>query len=229
MIMRTFEAFRGHAHSEAPLECCGLIVRALGEERYLPGRNVSETPEEAFRIHEDDWIEAEKAGEVVAICHSHPGENADPSGGDMEGVIASGVPWFILGEGDELQRVDASIPDLLGRVFDYGWSDCYTLVRDWFAVTRDVRLPDFPREDDFWEAGRSPYIDHFREFGFEEVEDLMPGDALLMRIGQSKVPNHAAIYTGGGRILHHMQDRLSSSDIYDGRFQRATTHRLRLK
>ena len=229
MMLPTFEAFRGHAHAVAPHECCGLIVRVGSEELYWPCSNVSETPEDDFKILEEDWIEAELSGEVLAICHSHPCGSADPGPADLEAILEHGLTWFILGAGDVLQRVDPSIPELQGRPFVYGWQDCYTLVRDWLKITRDITLPDYPRQADFWETGRSPYLDQFEAFGFEQVYDLMPGDALLIRVGQAQVANHAAIYVGDGYILHHLWNRLSSRDLYDGRLQRNTTHILRYR
>ena len=43
----------------------------------------------------------------------------------------------------------------------------------------------------------------------------------------SPVPNHAAVYLGDGLILHHLQGRLSSRDVYGGYWQKITTHILR--
>jgi hypothetical protein len=43
----------------------------------------------------------------------------------------------------------------------------------------------------------------------------------------SPVPNHAAIYLDDGPILHHLQGRLSSRDVYGGYWQKITTHTLR--
>jgi len=227
MMLPTFEAFKHHAANQGSREACGLIVNIGGAEWYWPCLNVSETPEVDFRIREEDWIAAELAGEVLAVCHSHPGAAPDPSPSDLESIEEHGLPWFILGAGDALQRIDPSTPELQGRPFIYGWQDCYSLVRDWFRVVRGVRLLDYPREADFWETGRSPYLEQFESFGFEQVSDLMPGDALLIKVGQAQVANHAAIYAGEGYILHHQWNRLSSRDLYDGRLQKATTHILR--
>lgn len=229
MMLPTFQAFAAHAFDCEPRECCGLIVRVDGEERYRPCENTAPQPEDHFQIREEDWIESELMGEVLAVCHSHPGAAPDPGQADLDGVQEHGLPWFILGRGDALQRVDPEIPSLTGRPFVYGWQDCYTLARDWFWITRGVRLLDFPREEKFWDGGRSPYLDRFEAFGFEAVEDLQAGDALLMRVGESKIPNHAAIYVGNGQIIHHLWNRLSSMGFYDGRLQRATTHILRLR
>jgi cell wall-associated NlpC family hydrolase len=72
------------------------------------------------------------------------------------------------------------------------------------------------------------YVDNFATAGFAVVDpdDLRVGDVLLMQV-HSEVPNHAAIVLGDGLILHHLQGRLSSRDVYGGYWQKITTHTLR--
>ena len=224
MMLATFEAFRAHAAAAGGNEACGLILRVGGEEAFQPCRNVSEHPAEEFQVSEDDWASAEDRGEVLAVCHSHPGGDPMPGPADLEACREHGLPWFILGAGDGLQRVDPFPEPLLGRPFVYGWADCYSLVRDWH-LQFGVRLPDFPREPDFWEKDRSPYLEHFEACGFRLVNDLKDGDLVLMRIA-SRVPNHAGIHLGG-RILHHLMDRQSTEDLYGDGLRAATTHVLR--
>lgn len=224
MMLSTYEAFRAHAAS--PGEVCGLIVRNGEGEVYRPCVNTSEQPD-AFRLREEDWIRAEEMGEVIAVCHSHQG-SPEPGKSDLERVNEHGIPWFIVGTGGELQRVDPVMLPLEGREFVYGWTDCYSLVRDWFLVMQGVRLPDFPREPKFWERKASPYLDNYTRCGFREVSlaEIQAGDVVLMRI-LAEVPNHAAIYVGEGRILHHLWGKLSACDLYNGSYQRVTTHVLR--
>mgnify|MGYP003704446663 CR=1 FL=1 len=80
-------------------------------------------------------------------------------------------------------------------------------------------------------GGQNLYLDNFGSAGFEALgsvqsEDMEVGDVLLMQVA-SPVPNHAAIYLGDGLILHHLQGRLSSRDVYGGYWQKITTHTLR--
>jgi cell wall-associated NlpC family hydrolase len=62
--------------------------------------------------------------------------------------------------------------------------------------------------------------------GRADLRNLLPGDCFLMQVA-SPVPNHAAVYLGDGLILHHLQGRLSSRDVYGGYWQKVTTHVLR--
>ena len=74
------------------------------------------------------------------------------------------------------------------------------------------------------------YLDNFKNEGFNEIEidDLQFGDAFLMQL-ESPVPNHAGIYIGENLVLHHVQGRLSSRDVYKlgGDYHRATAKVLR--
>jgi cell wall-associated NlpC family hydrolase len=71
-------------------------------------------------------------------------------------------------------------------------------------------------------------MENFAQAGFSPVDasDLQTGDCFLMQVASS-VPNHAAVYLGDGLILHHLQGRLSSRDVYGGYWQKVTTHILR--
>ena len=43
----------------------------------------------------------------------------------------------------------------------------------------------------------------------------------------SPLPNHAAIYLGDQQVLHHVQGRLSSRDVYGGYYGKSTACALR--
>lgn len=202
---------RAHAEACHPRECCGLVVQGQGGLEYVPCRNLAHGDEE-FLISPEDWAEAEDMGEIVAVVHSHPGQEPPaPSGADLRAQAIMGIPWIILGTSSAI-RVD----DLVGRPFVWGTSDCYTLVRDWYFRTRGVELPDWPHELGFWERGGDPFTEHYAEAGFSpvEIQDLVPGDVVLMRVA-STVPNHAAVYLGGGRVLHHLMHRTSCIEPLD--------------
>ena len=75
---------------------------------------------------------------------------------------------------------------------------------------------------------RSLYLDNFAKEGFYPIplEELQYGDAILMQL-ESSLPNHAAIYLGDQLILHHLQKRLSSRDVFGGYYLKSTARVLR--
>lgn len=99
-----------------------------------------------------------------------------------------------------------------GRLFIHGLFDCYTLLLDWWQRERGVYLPwNVQRPYGWWDAQQSLYLQHFREYGFEQSNKLEHGDVMLFNLGGSIV-NHSAIYLGDNMILHHLGGRVSCKE-----------------
>jgi len=225
----TEQHFREHAIAEFPREACGLIAVVRGKERYLPCRNIAETPGAEFILHPEDYAMAEDMGEVIALAHSHPDGSPLASHADSTQCEASGLPWYILGvnaEGEttpiERYEPNGYKAPLVGRQFSHGVLDCYTLIRDYYSANLDIALPDFERQDGWWNKGDDLYMQHFADAGFAPISGQVKlHDIIIMQV-RSPVPNHAGVYIGDGLILHHMHGRLSTRDVYDGYFQEVT-------
>ncbi len=222
-----------HAADEFPREACGLLAIHKGRETYVPCRNIGVGTDQ-FVIHPEDYVRADRLGEIVGVFHSHPNLTAEPSQADKVACEATALPWFIVsypsGQWHEMQP-SGYIAPLVGRAWAHGVLDCYSVIRDWYRAERGIDLPNFDRFDEWWKRGQNLYLDNFGSAGFEALgavqsQDMEVGDVLLMQVA-SPVPNHAAIYLGDGLILHHLQGRLSSRDVYGGYWQKITTHILR--
>jgi len=50
MRKKLMNAIRAHVAAEYPNEACGVVVQAGQMQQYIPCRNVSATPTEAFTI-----------------------------------------------------------------------------------------------------------------------------------------------------------------------------------
>jgi cell wall-associated NlpC family hydrolase len=214
-----------HALRDAPREACGLVILAGDAERYIPCRNLAKDISD-FELDPADFAAAEDSGEILSVVHSHPLGNSKPTQADLVACEASGLPWDIValpsGVWTRIEPKGYRAP-LIGRTFHYGVLDCYTLIRDWYALERGIELPDFDRGvNGWWKTGGNIYMDNFRKGGFEEIEgDPLPGDVILMQI-RSKVPNHGAIYLGNDLILHHVIDQLSRKEIFGGYWKKNT-------
>jgi len=105
---------------------------------------------------------------------------------------------------------------LIGRQWEYGKADCFTLVRDYFKQ-QGIELPDFPRPDDL-ETCQSIFLEQAEAIGFKQVafDSRESGDVLIMRLGTA-TPMHAAILLPDLRILHQKQDSLSAIEPF-GRY-----------
>ena len=90
-----------HAHSQAPLECCGILAGANGRViKVYPATNIEQSPvrynidpSEILRIHKD--IE-EKGWELLGIYHSHTHTEAYPSPSDIQLAFWSDSIYFII-------------------------------------------------------------------------------------------------------------------------------------
>lgn len=223
-------ALRAHAAREAPRECCGVVVRIGRRDHYRACRNLAGSDAE-FAIDPRDWAAAEDAGEIVAVCHSHPFASAEPSPADRTSCEVTALPWLIVSHpGGEVRALtpEGYRAPLVGRRFVHGVHDCYSLIRDFYAWELGIELPDFERGERWWEKGGDLYRDGFSAAGFAPVETsaLRPHDVILMQIA-APVPNHGAVYIGDGKILQHLMNKLSGRTIYGGWYQRCTTHILR--
>lgn len=219
-----------HARAEFPRECCGLVVVAKGRERYWPCRNLAVGTDQ-FVMDPHDYAAACELGDPVAVVHSHPNLSPEPSQADRVSCEASGLPWHIVSVPTERWHYmvpQGYVAPLVGREWSHGVLDCYSIIRDWYALEMAIELPDFDRHDSWWERGENLYLNNFESAGFRRVDadTMQRGDVVLMQIS-SPVPNHGAVFLGDNQIIHHIQNRLSCRDVYGGMWRKNTTHVLR--
>lgn len=201
-------------------ECCGLLVEIAGSVSYWPCRNMAANPREQFRLSPRDRMDAEAAGKVLAVVHSHPDTSNAPSPADLIACARSGMPWVIVSYPDFQFRViepKRSRVPYKGRQFQHGVVDCYTLIQDYYLYELGIELPDIIRPDKWWETGADLYVANLTTAGFVQVDKPEKHDGILMSIA-SEVPNHSGVYLGDDVMLHHMAGRISGSTTFGGTF-----------
>ncbi|EJS8701402.1 C40 family peptidase [Escherichia coli] len=224
---KTLAAIMAHAQQAYPIECCGLIAQKSRVERYFPCRNVllpnenkKEGPEYGFILSPEDYATAEDWGTVTAIVHSHPDATTQPSERDKNLCDETKLPWVIASwpEGDIRTIYPRGDRPLVGRQFDLGHADCWSLIRDYFRMNHEIELPNYSVEHHWWEDGHDEnfYHDCWFECGFREFEGpTREGDMVMMQVQADKW-NHAGILVENGMLLHHLYGQLSQRVPYGG-------------
>jgi len=234
MNEKTLDDFRKHVEEEFPKEACGFIIGVGNKERYFSAKNIAEPAEEYFIIDPVSYADAEDTGVIIGICHSHPNEGCEPSEADRVACETSNKPWHILSwPGNRLHSWEPSGYEapLVGRQFSYGILDCCTLLRDYYKKELNIDFECSSGQDGWWDKGENRYLENYEEQGFVKIldeNDIKKYDVFLIKL-VSPVPNHAAIFIGNDRILHHVYGRLSNREIYGGYWRKHTTHHLRHK
>ncbi|MBO6507514.1 MAG: Mov34/MPN/PAD-1 family protein [Roseibium sp.] len=232
-------AAQAHALQEYPKESCGLVVNGAYvpmENTALPveqhqGESGCTCQLCSFQIDPAAQLAATADHPLQAVLHSHPDGPMFPSSADMSGQLASKVPWGIIAtDGERASHPiwfgdEVGIAPIIGREFVHGAADCYKLVRDIFALGKDaleaegvtkewpfdpIILPEFARDDSWWDKNQDLYLNHFEEAGFKRIDrsEVRPGDCFLSKIRSDKV-NHAGAYVGNNLICHHLVTRPS--------------------
>ncbi|HKM08359.1 MAG TPA: NlpC/P60 family protein [Sphaerochaeta sp.] len=168
--------------------------------------NVHEDPFNFFRVSSADSMEATMSG-LIAVIHSHCDQAQVPSAADMSLAIKLEVPCGILSTNGEqstdIHWMTQEIQPLEGRPFAHGTADCYSVVKDYYALN-GVNLPEVPRDWQWWEEGHNFLEDLFTPFGFYEVSasEAREGDTWLAQI-RGPVYHHCGILLDNDLILHH--------------------------
>ena len=211
MIHNHLQEIFKHFEQEYPKEACGVIGVAKGESHWFPCKNISENYSE-FIMDSTDYIKASLKSDVIAMVHSHPDTSEEPSEADVKMCNTLNLDSFIFswpeGEMHHLKPKRKDTP-LLGREYEFGVSDCWRLVIDYYeTIGISIKRDHF--EDNWWEKGLNYFDDLFQHYGFEEVIDgsIQKHDGLLFNI-RSSIPNHCGVYLGNDKFLHHAENRLS--------------------
>jgi len=221
-----------HAKDQDPKESVGLLLNVKGKKRYYPCQNLAITSYQEFILNPEDYVKADKTGEIVAVIHSHPITAPVPSQADKVSCEDSGLPWHIINPKTEewgyLEPSGYKAP-ILGRQWVWGVTDCWSLVRDWYKETKDIELRDWERPLTHDEFVENPMFESCAwRTGFRKLrsdEKLLDGDLLFMSIC-SRGLNHVAIFLNGD-VLHHLTDRLSCREPYSEWLLKCTGGRYR--
>lgn len=207
-----------YAKMSPMFEICGYIVRGSGGKfDFFKCENIAVNRCDSFEIDMVDTDAARALGEIVYVVHSHPDKFQLPhlSAFDRMAQYDNRDGDWMLIKSDWTVGIYPPIAKFRGRDYVTNKQDCYSIMKDYFAMT-GVEMEDYNRDSDWWDEGKNLYLDNIEREGFKRVEmsDIQPGDVMLFSYA-ANVPNHCGIYLGENEFIHHMTSRKSKIDLVD--------------
>lgn len=219
ITIKNYDEMKNYIINQFPFEGVGLIVN----DSFVPVDNIADDPVHFFKVSNDDI--AKHIDNMQAVIHSHTitqyANGYDPrcpSHEDMISQEAIDLPYGIVHcDGNDISEIlwfgDDTIPELIGRDYAAGVTDCFTLARDYYRLNYNIDFGTHPRPTN-WEEWNPHYIaQHYTDLGFYDIseEDILPGDIILFSIG-SRHPNHIGIVISENEFIHHLYNRQSNKD-----------------
>lgn len=193
--------------SKRETEAGGVIKAGF----FTPLENIADDPVDNFEFEIDDW------GEVEAIVHSHPNSNQFLSPLDRKMQVNTGVDWWIV-RGDDIHKYKP-VPLLRGREFEYGHSDCGTLIEDAYHLM-GIDLGRAERIDLDQDAENGVVIKRLEKIGFYRARELQAGDVIVT--SSQAEGNHLMLFIDEDNVLHHAFNQLSKRIAYSYLIERRT-------
>jgi cell wall-associated NlpC family hydrolase len=208
-------------------EGCGLfVVDSFAMAHFIPCDNTCQNPTIDFTISPDKIAYIQASYKIIGICHSHiiP-TSVGFSDTDKKYAEKYSLPLYlyhVLNDTWEEFIPSSYAPPFCGRMFYWGFSDCYSLLRDYYRQCFGIMMKDYPRDEtSSWpELGRM-VLQHIEDEGFDQLTPNTPlraHDVLIFRTNGS--PQHFAIFKGNSMVLHHPLGALSRLDQYNTAWQR---------
>ena len=217
-----------HAMGSPEEEVCGFVVRdKFGVVDCLPVKNSYEYPSEGFFIHATDFVEVKKKYEVLAVYHSHPDVGPEPSRMDIITSDCANLPFYIysLVEDSFFLYIPRRFQhELLGRNFVEDIFNCATFVKNYFEQKLGL---EWAYSGNFFEIDKAPnanasIMQAIVDTGFERVDpgDIQEHDLVIFKGYSSDKFFHLGVYVGNNEFVHHEENKLSSIELYDEKYQR---------
>lgn len=203
-----------HSREQYPKEAVGLIEN--GE--YYPCENIASDPIKTFLIAKDDW-----RFNASIVVHSHPNNEPYLSSADRIYQAKSGLEWWLV-VSNKVKKFRYA-PLLKGREFEYGSSDCCSIIEDVFMLM-GVFDTVFKRTSEDEDIKKLWILTCMKQAGFIQISTQIDGlnlakagDVILTSIGG--VANHASFYLGNEKVLHHPLGGLSRVENLGGIWHKA--------
>ena len=224
---------RIHASIESPRECCGFLVQDAEENLVVCKAKNSALRPDFFRCSPSDYLIAESKGKIVAVYHSHTNSNQFFSEFDKFNSLCHKINYVLhCADTNSFIQFDPALSDFhkyIGRAFEIGETDCYSLVRDFYREELGIALGDYERNWN-WRRNLDKLFDpNFEREGFSEVYTLEKYDCILFGFKTEAPSAHIAVYLGDGLMLHQPNKSRSKIEELSNKYKKFAKHTIRHK
>lgn len=219
------------------VEICGVIVKlSCGVLHPFQCKNVAGDTTRFFKINYIDIAKAGDNGEIMGYYHSHP-HTTRISVYDKIVAQTNGFPlvtYFVQND-----TFDVYNPNLyksyIGRVFAYGYADCFQLVRDFYSAEYGINIKNYSY-DETWKHDAPDKIDaNYSTEGFAKVcagppdktFQFVEGDVIVIGPYGGAHGTHLVIYIGDNCVLAQPNNMPSCLYEYSDLHRRLTKYVLR--
>ncbi len=213
-----------HALEQPDKEVCGLILVSGDQTFIYKCKNVATNPSRYFELSSLDYIRAWQEGKNHIVGFYHSQKSPIPSMVDVINFNNHKIPSYIYSfDIDEVFEVSGSYlqyKKYLGRPFEIGVTDCFSLVRDFYKEERGIEIFNYPRHDGWYEENPDIIMDNYKKEGFINVklENVMHGDVVEFH------RYHFGIYLSGDFLLHHPRSKYSVIEIFGDHLKKRATN-----
>lgn len=117
---------------------------------------------------------------------------------------------------------------LVGLPYEYGVTDCFQLMRRFYADNWNIEITNYAYPDRWWDTvpeedffTRLAPQEGFQHVGSESSTMMRPGYCLTIANG-TMVASHCGVWIGSGMFLHHPYQEASRIERWVGRWAART-------
>lgn len=195
-------------------EICGVIIN----NNVYPCQNISVNPQKNFTISPLDYLKINKIkdNKIDYIYHSH-NQNSTFSEFDKINLYNLKLRGFLYSKKSD--SFSYFFPEsyqnkYVGRLFEIGISDCYSLICDYYQNELNIELPKIKRADG-WHKKTPNIINENIPSSFIRIklEESKKNDIIVFDLLNNNIPCHFGIYLENDLILHHPRNKLSTIEL----------------
>jgi len=218
------DQIKEYSESSPDREICGFVVLSEGSVKFKKCKNVS--PDDfQFKIRTRDFLKVKVESKILYVVHSHIVSDSAPSELDKQKSDSCSYKFLIYSvKSKDFSYYDPKniVSDYIGKNFNIGYNDCFSLVRDYFFNEFAIKIKDYSRNK-FWKSNDPHLItDNFKKEGFYEItsNELRKHDIIVIEDPKTNIPCHLMIYLGNNEILHHPNNTQSCIQIYSDDYRK---------